>query len=160
MLSTGGSGNSISGGSLTFGNNSATAYEGIVHTASNLTIGSAIAENGGNAVSLTKSGPAVLLLTGNNTYTGSTTSTAARCKCRPKAATCLTWSPKRDAPIGYSTAGGYVNTGMQIYGSGGIDGRVLSCRRKDLQRPGRNSVAKCAHDHPAVWGRPGQHRHL
>ena len=74
VLSTGGSGNSINGGALTFGssNNSATAYEGIIHTAANLTIGSAITDNGGNPVTLTKSGPALLTLTGNNTYSNGT----------------------------------------------------------------------------------------
>ncbi len=72
VLSAGGSGNSISGGTLTFGPNAATSYEGIIHTAANLAIGSAIADNAGNAVTLTKSGPATLLLTGSNTYSGGT----------------------------------------------------------------------------------------
>ena len=70
LLSTGNVGNSISGGTLTFGSNSATSYEGIVHTASDLTIASAVTDNGSNPVSLTKSGPGTLYLTGGNTYSG------------------------------------------------------------------------------------------
>jgi fibronectin-binding autotransporter adhesin len=73
LLSTGSAANTISGGTLTFGTNSATAYEGIVHTASNLTIGSAVTNNGSNAVILTKSGPAMLSFSGANTYSGGTT---------------------------------------------------------------------------------------
>ena len=72
VLSTGGSGNSIIGGTITFGNNAATSYEGIVHTAANLAIGSAIANSGSHAVLLTKSGPGTLTLTGNDTYSGGT----------------------------------------------------------------------------------------
>ena len=71
VLSTGSS-NSISDGSITFGDNAATSYEGIVHTAANLMIGSIVTDNAGNAVTLTKSGPAALVLTGNNTYSGGT----------------------------------------------------------------------------------------
>ena len=44
----------------------------IVITPANLTIGSVIADNGG-ATALTKAGPATLILTGNNTYSGPTT---------------------------------------------------------------------------------------
>jgi autotransporter-associated beta strand protein len=70
VLSTGSTANSITGGTLTFGANSATSYEGIVYTASDLTIGSAVTDNGANAVSLTKSGPGTLNFTGANTYSG------------------------------------------------------------------------------------------
>ena len=73
LLSTGSAANSITGGTLTFGTNSATTYEGIVHTASNLTIGSAVTNNGSNAVSVTKSGPGTLFYSGANTYSGGTT---------------------------------------------------------------------------------------
>ena len=73
LLSAGSAANAITGGTLTFGANSATTYEGIVYTASNLTIGAAVTNNGGNAVSLTKSGPAVLSISGADTYSGGTT---------------------------------------------------------------------------------------
>ncbi|MGA2255789.1 MAG: C1 family peptidase, partial [Thermoguttaceae bacterium] len=72
LLSTGSGGNSISGGSISFGNNAATGSEGIIHAAADLTIGSAITNNAGQAVTLTKSGPAQLTLIGNNTYSGGT----------------------------------------------------------------------------------------
>ena len=72
LLSSGTVGNVISGGSITFGYNSATQYEGIIHTVADLTIGSAITNNAGQPVTLTKSGPAQLTLTGNNSYSGAT----------------------------------------------------------------------------------------
>ena len=73
LLSTGTTANSVTGGTLTFGNNSATGYEGVVYTASNLTIGSAVTNNGSNAVAVTKGGPATLSYSGANTYSGGTT---------------------------------------------------------------------------------------
>ena len=72
LLSAGSAANSISGGTLTFGANSATSYEGIIHTASNLTIGSAVTNDGTSAVSLTKSGPGMLVFGGPATYSGGT----------------------------------------------------------------------------------------
>lgn len=72
ILSTGSFANTLSGGSITFGNNSATGYEGIVHVVEDMTIQSLIANNGSNAVSLTKSGGGMLKLLDNNTYTGGT----------------------------------------------------------------------------------------
>ncbi len=72
ILSTGSSANTLSGGTITFGNNSATGYEGIVHTLADLTIQNAIANNGNNVVGLTKSGAGTLSLTGVNTYNGGT----------------------------------------------------------------------------------------
>ena len=44
----------------------------MIYTANNLTIGSAITNNGSNAVTITKSGPATLTYTGANTYPGGT----------------------------------------------------------------------------------------
>ena len=76
LLSTGSAANSITGGAITFGTNSATNYEGVVYTASNLTLGSAVTNNGSNLVLLTKSGPAMLSFSGANTYSGGTTVTA------------------------------------------------------------------------------------
>lgn len=59
---------------LTFGNNPITGYEGILHVhnanANGLTIDSAIIDNGANAVSLTKSGPTIVRLRGNNNIGG------------------------------------------------------------------------------------------
>ncbi|HEY4760154.1 MAG TPA: autotransporter-associated beta strand repeat-containing protein, partial [Thermoguttaceae bacterium] len=72
ILSYGNTANSLTGGSITFGNNAATGYEGIVHAVNDLTIQSVIANNGSNAVSLTKSGNSILTILGSNTYTGGT----------------------------------------------------------------------------------------
>ena len=58
----------ISGGTLQAASNG----ELIVNTASNLTIGSVIPQNG-TVMALTKAGTATLILTGNNTYNGMTT---------------------------------------------------------------------------------------
>ena len=58
----------ISGGTLA----GSASGELIVITPANLTIGSVIADNGG-ATALTKAGPATLILTGSNTYSGVTT---------------------------------------------------------------------------------------
>ena len=58
----------ISGGVLS----GSASGELIVITPANLTIGSVIADNGG-ATGLTKAGPATLILTGSNTYSGVTT---------------------------------------------------------------------------------------
>jgi autotransporter-associated beta strand protein len=71
ILSSGGSA-AINGGSLTFGNHAATAYEGILQTAANLAIGSSLTDNSGHSVTITKSGPALLTLTGINSYSGGT----------------------------------------------------------------------------------------
>jgi autotransporter-associated beta strand protein len=72
ILSIGSVPNSVSGGSITFGNNAATRYEGIVHVVQDMTIQSSIANNGSNAVSLTKAGAGMLTLIGDNTYSGQT----------------------------------------------------------------------------------------
>ncbi len=72
LLSTGGTANAVTGGSLTFGNNSATGYEGVISTVCDLAIGSSVINNGTNAVTLTKIGPATLTLFANNTYSGPT----------------------------------------------------------------------------------------
>ena len=72
LLIAGSAANSISGGSLTFGTNSATNYEGVVYTASNLTLASAVTNNATNTVTLTKSGPAMLSFGAANTYSGGT----------------------------------------------------------------------------------------
>jgi autotransporter-associated beta strand protein len=72
ILSTGSAANMISGGSITFGNNDATGYEGIVHAVSNMTIQSVIANNGAHYVGLTKGGTGVLTITADNTYLGTT----------------------------------------------------------------------------------------
>lgn len=67
---------------LTFGNNPVTGYEGIVYVNrvgnGTTTISSAIVDNGGNAVALTKAGGGFLALSGatDNTYSGPTTVTA------------------------------------------------------------------------------------
>ncbi len=64
--------NHITVPSLTFGPNPVTGYEGIIHSFSGqtLTIDSAIADNAGHAVSLTKSGPHNLTLRGMNAIGG------------------------------------------------------------------------------------------
>lgn len=63
----GDSGTSISGGSITSGVNAL-----YVHTPSNLTISSAIINNGVNTVALVKAGVNTLTIDGANTYTGAT----------------------------------------------------------------------------------------
>lgn len=73
LLATGANPFSISGGTLTGGNGSG-AYEVVIHqhNTGDLTISSAIANNGANATSLTKAGNGRLVLTNANTYTGRT----------------------------------------------------------------------------------------
>ncbi len=60
--------NVISVANLTFGPNSVTGYEGIIHAynGTTTTINSNIIDNAGNAVSLTKAGPGTLVLRGAN----------------------------------------------------------------------------------------------
>lgn len=64
--------NVISVTNLTFGPNSVTGYEGIIHSYSGqaLTINSNIIDNAGNAVSLTKAGPHAVTLRGTNAIGG------------------------------------------------------------------------------------------
>ncbi|MGA2030663.1 MAG: autotransporter-associated beta strand repeat-containing protein [Thermoguttaceae bacterium] len=65
----------ISGGTLTAANNG--AGNDLIVIQNNplaaLTIGSAITNNGATAIALTKAGPGMLILTGNNTFSGPTT---------------------------------------------------------------------------------------
>jgi autotransporter-associated beta strand protein len=72
VLSIGSAANIISGGAITFGNNSAAGYEGIIHAVSDMTIQSSIVNNGTMPVNLTKAGPGTLILAANNTFSGRT----------------------------------------------------------------------------------------
>jgi len=77
ILSTGTAGNAIRGGSLKFSTNSATYFEGIIHTLADLTVDSVIVDED-QATSITKSGPGKLILNAANTYTGMTYVNAGR----------------------------------------------------------------------------------
>lgn len=71
ILSTGNQDNQILvGGSITFGNNDATGYEGRIHGIRTIVIDSVIADNGGNPVSLTLDGN--VQIRADNTYSGDT----------------------------------------------------------------------------------------
>ncbi|MEI6656828.1 MAG: autotransporter-associated beta strand repeat-containing protein, partial [Verrucomicrobiota bacterium] len=73
LLATGSAAATISNGTLTAGNASG-LYELLVHqyNTGGLTVSGTIANNGGNATVLTKSGPGALVLTNANSYTGAT----------------------------------------------------------------------------------------
>lgn len=71
LLSTGSQNNEIlAGGTLTFGNNAATGYEGRIHGVRQIDIRALIADNGANPVSITTDG--TVYFHNNNTYTGAT----------------------------------------------------------------------------------------
>jgi fibronectin-binding autotransporter adhesin len=72
LLSTGSAGNLIQGGSLSFGANAVTAYEGIITTAADLTIQSSVTNTGGHPVALSKGGSGTLVLSGSNSFSGGT----------------------------------------------------------------------------------------
>jgi fibronectin-binding autotransporter adhesin len=87
LLFTGTNDYATSGGSITAGTASG-AYELIVQqyaANNNLTIGSAITDNGTHATSLIVTGPGTLTLAGSNTYTGSTTIVAGMLVISPSA---------------------------------------------------------------------------
>ncbi|MCX6868809.1 MAG: autotransporter-associated beta strand repeat-containing protein [Verrucomicrobia bacterium] len=73
LLFVGANAYTINGGNLTVGSGVG-AYEALVHQygSAALTISSVIQNNGGNAVSLTKTGTGTLILGGTNTFTGDT----------------------------------------------------------------------------------------
>ncbi|HPA16959.1 MAG TPA: autotransporter-associated beta strand repeat-containing protein [Verrucomicrobiae bacterium] len=64
--------NTIRNGTLTFGNNDATGYDGILHVQQDLDLSAQITDNGANAVSLIKSGAGTLYVNTNLTYSGRT----------------------------------------------------------------------------------------
>ncbi|MES2736995.1 MAG: autotransporter-associated beta strand repeat-containing protein [Verrucomicrobiota bacterium] len=80
ILSTGSQTNTISaggaGGSITFGNNAATGYEGRIHGARRIEINAPIVDNGPNAVSITTDGE--IYYTVPQLYTGNTVINSGR----------------------------------------------------------------------------------
>lgn len=79
ILSTGSQTNTITGGaggSITFGNNDATGYEGRIHGARRIEIGASIVDNGSNAVSVTTDGE--VYYTVAQQYTGNTVINSGR----------------------------------------------------------------------------------
>jgi len=63
--------------------------------------------------------------------------------------------------IGYTTGGGYANTGLTISGNGASDtSGFLSRGRAHLQLQWRGHLARRADHHPAIWLRPRQSWHL
>jgi autotransporter-associated beta strand protein len=72
LLLSSGVASTLSGINLTFGNNQANGYEGVIYTVTALTISGNILDNGVNAVTINKAGVQALTLTGNNQYSGGT----------------------------------------------------------------------------------------
>lgn len=118
---------SIGGGVLEFGNSGALGtggtYSGDIMNAGELVFNGSAARTLGGVLSgpgaLTKSGSAALTLTGAGTWTGLTTVNEGSVEVQAKAAdNPYAIMPGAILKIGYSTAGAYASTKMDISGSG------------------------------------------
>ncbi len=102
-----------SGGTLTLATSSGTPNIA-VKSATNI-ISATVAGTQG----FTKTGPGYLTLTASSTFTGTATVSAGTLEVQSKSGdTPYTVAPGAKLKIGYSTGGGYANTGLTISGSG------------------------------------------
>ena len=105
--------NAGSAGTLTLATSSGTPNIA-VKSATN-TISAVVAGTQG----FTKTGPGCLILTGSSTFTGTATVSAGTLEVQKKSGdTPYNVAPGATLKIGYSTGGGYANTGLTISGSG------------------------------------------